>query len=206
MKKIIRITIIALTVAILISCTSLYNNLLDEYGPSNLETVSTTTTSTNTGTSTSTSSDQGGNGSENNDPPGDSFSAPDFTVLDMDGNEVQLSSFLGKPIVLNFWATWCGYCVQEMPDFQTFYEKYPDVQFVMVNVEESASTVKSFIDQKGFTFPVFRDTDGSAAVAYGVNAYPYSFFINAEGELVAYCRGMISYSSLESAIKMITEE
>ena len=156
MTKIIKIGIIVLIVAILISCTSLYNDLLAEYGPSNLETVSrtsttpttskSTSTTENTGTGTNTTTVQGSNGSQDNDPPQDAFSAPDFTVLDMNGNEVQLSSFLGKPIVLNFWATWCGYCVQEMPDFQTFYEKYPDVQFVMVNVQESVSTVKSFIE------------------------------------------------------------
>ena len=74
------------------------------------------------------------------------FAAPDFTVYDGDGNEVHLSDYKGKPVVLNFWATWCYYCKEEMPDFDRAYEKYPDVQFLMVNatdgIQETMASAK----------------------------------------------------------------
>lgn len=208
MKNFIKIAVVILALSILISCTSLYEDLLDEYGPSNLETVAkSSTTSTTTKPTTSSSSESLGDDIPPvDDVPEVTFSAPDFTVIDMDGNEVLLSSFAGKPIVINFWATWCGYCKQEMPDFQALSEKYPNVQFVMVNTNDSVSSGKAYIDQNGFTFPVFFDTDGSAAAAYNVSAYPYTFFINASGELVAYGRGMLNYEQIEKGILMITEE
>ena len=204
MKKSFKILVITLLLALFVSCTALYNNLLKEYGPSNLETVPSSSTTKNSSTS-STQSNTDNNPTEDDKNPIE-FSAPDFTVLDINGNEVRLSSFAGKPIVINFWGSWCGYCKQEMPDFQKMYEKYPNVQFVMINSGDTISTAKSYIEQNGFTFPVFFDTTDEAVIAYGVTAFPYSFFINAEGEYVAYARGMISASQLESGIKMITEE
>ena len=205
MKNFIKIAVVILALSILISCTSLYEDLLDEYGPSNLETVAKSSTTTKPTTSSSSES-LGDDIPPVDDVPEVTFSAPDFTVIDMDGNEVLLSSFAGKPIVINFWATWCGYCKQEMPDFQALSEKYPNVQFVMVNTNDSVSSGKAYIDQNEFTFPVFFDTDGSAAAAYNVSAYPYTFFINASGELVAYGRGMLNYEQIEKGILMITEE
>ena len=62
------------------------------------------------------------------------LAAPDFTVLDSEGNEVQLSDYVGKPIVLNFWATWCYYCKEEMPDFDKAYEAYPEVQLSLIHI------------------------------------------------------------------------
>ena len=205
MKKSIKIAIILVSVALLISCTALYDKLSQEYAPDNLETLPTSSTTTQKNEST----DSGD--SDLQDPPADDsadvqFGAPDFIVLDVDGNEIKLSSFAGKPVVLNFWGTWCGYCKAEMPDFQAMHEKYPDVQFVMVNYGDSISTAESYVQQNGFTFSVFFDTTGNAVTAYSVTGFPSSFFINAQGELVAQARGMLSAAQLENGIKMITEE
>ena len=72
--------------------------------------------------------------------------APDFTMLDKEGNEVTLASFFGKPIVLNFWASWCGPCKMEMPEIQKFYEQYgEEIHFLLVSVDESLDTAKTFI-------------------------------------------------------------
>ena len=149
--------------------------------------------------------------SQTQDPAsGDStYAAPDFTVLDEEGNEVRLSDYKGKPVVLNFWATWCYYCKVEMPDFNTAYQKYPDVQFLMVNatdgVQETMASAKEYIPQEGFGFDVFFDTELNAVNAYYVTGFPSTFFIAANGDLVTYSSGMLDLETLEKGIQMITE-
>ena len=137
------------------------------------------------------------------------YAAPDFTVLDADGNEVQLSDYRGKPVVLNFWATWCYYCKEEMPDFDKAYEKYPDVQFLMVNatdgVQETMESAQEYIQQEGFQFDVFYDTQLEAVNAYYVTGFPATYFIDAQGNLVTRSRGMLDYDTLVKGIGMITE-
>ena len=134
--------------------------------------------------------------------------APDFTVLNWEGEDVKLSDLFGKPIVLNFWASGCGPCRNEMPDFQAAYEKYGnDVQFMMVNYigffGETVDSAKEFVNGQEYTFPVYFDTDNSAAATYGIYSIPQTFFINKHGEIVAYAQGMIDESSLEEGIGMI---
>lgn len=137
-------------------------------------------------------------------------SAPDFTVYDASGNEVKLSDFLGKPVVLNFWASWCGPCKSEMPGFDNLYQKYGDqVQFMMVNLTDGASetveSASSFISDNGYTFPVFYDSDSNGAYTYGISSIPTTFLINKKGELSAYAMGAISEEALENGIEMILE-
>lgn len=135
--------------------------------------------------------------------------AIDFTVYDADGNAVKLSDFYGKPIVLNFWASWCGPCRSEMPDFQkACTDLEGKVQFLMINMtdgsRETLDTAKAFLSDSGYTFPVFFDTDVDAAVKYSVYALPTTFFINAEGHLVAYAERVLSADLLQKGIDMIT--
>jgi len=113
--------------------------------------------------------------------------APDFTVFDYNGNSVNLSDFFGKPIVINFWATWCGPCKMELPDFNTLAEEYKDeVVFMMVNTEGGRNTteeIKAFIEDSGYTFPVYFDTEYSAYYTYGLTSIPRSLFIKPSGEI-----------------------
>ena len=137
--------------------------------------------------------------------------ALDFTVQDWEGNMVKLSDFFGKPIVLNFWASWCPPCKAELPDFDDACKKYDgEVVFLMVNMTdnqmETVEVAKDFIKTYGYDFPVYFDVDYEAAMVYGVRSIPQTYFINAEGEAVATATGMISASQLEQGIGMIYSE
>ena len=134
--------------------------------------------------------------------------APDFTVTDGAGNEVKLSDFRGKGVVLNFWASWCGPCKSEMPHFQTAYETYgEDVHFLMVNMSEalgdSRTNADAFLTEGGYTFPVYYDTLSECAYGYGVTGIPMTFFIDKDGNLVSGKTGMISEADLDRRIQTI---
>ena len=134
--------------------------------------------------------------------------APDFTVYDLEGNPHKLSDFRGKPVLLNFWASWCGPCQMEMPDFQKYYESHGDkVNFVIVNLtdgqQETVESASEFIAEKGYTFPVYYDTDIDAAMKYGVSAVPVSYFIDAEGYFVAWAQGALSADMLQQGMDLL---
>lgn len=135
--------------------------------------------------------------------------APDFTVYDGDGNAVTLHEYFGKPIVLNFWASWCGPCRAEMPDFEKVYkERGEEIQFLMINCTGGRETLESaqeFLAESGYTFPVYFDTASEAAMTYGASSIPVTFFIDADGYLTAYARGTTSADVLQQGIGMITE-
>ena len=136
--------------------------------------------------------------------------APDFTVYDVSGNPVKLSDYFGKPIVLNFWASWCGPCQMEMPDFQEKYETLDgQVQFLMINMtdgsRETVTSASEFIKDQGYTFPVLYDTETDAAAAYSANSLPTTYFIDANGYVIARATGAISGDTLQRGIDMITE-
>ncbi len=136
--------------------------------------------------------------------------APDFTVYDAAGNPVKLSDYFGKPIVLNFWASWCGPCQMEMPDFQEKYEALDgQVQFLMINMtdgsRETVTSASEFIEDQGYTFPVLYDTETDAAAAYSANSLPTTYFIDAKGYVIAQATGAISGDTLQRGIDMITE-
>ena len=133
---------------------------------------------------------------------------PDGTFYDMEGNAVKLSDFRGKPVVLNFWASWCGPCKSEMPDFDEAYAEYGDrIHFLMVNVtdgyRETQSTASAFIAQSGYGFPVYLDINAATSAYYGVNSLPTTFFIDAEGYLVTYATGALNMENLQKGLGMI---
>lgn len=136
--------------------------------------------------------------------------APDFTVYDAEGNAVNLSDYIGKPIVLNFWASWCGPCQMEMPHFDEKYKELGnDVHFLMVNMtdgsQETLETAKAFVEKSEYSFPVYFDTDIDAAMTYGVNSLPSTYFIDAEGHAIAMAQGMIDAATLQRGIDMISK-
>ncbi len=136
--------------------------------------------------------------------------APDFTVYDSEGNMVKFSDFIGKPIILNFWASWCPPCKMEMPDFNKIYkEKGSEYQFLMINLtdgsRETVEKANSFIKEQGYEFPVFYDTDVDAARKYNTYSIPVTYFIDKHGNLAAYAQGAIDIQTLQKGMEMIAE-
>ena len=132
----------------------------------------------------------------------------DFTVFDKDQNEVKLSQFIGKPVVINFWATWCPYCVDEMPIFEQMYKKYGDeVEFMMINStdgnRETKEKAMQYVLDKEYTFPVYYDLKYQANYAFYVNSLPVTFFINKYGNVVTYINGRTDAKTLEKGINLI---
>lgn len=137
-------------------------------------------------------------------PPAAQPTVKDFTVYDESGKAVKLSEHFGRPIVINFFASWCGPCRSEMPYFQTHYiANRSEVDFLFISLDDTMAAAKKFVSGQGYTFPILHDRLGSAAAAYDVGAIPATYFINAEGELVAWAVGALSYADLSRAIEKI---
>lgn len=132
--------------------------------------------------------------------------APDFTLTTLDGEEASLSDYEGKIVMINFWATWCTYCDQEMPDLQRLYDENKDDDFVLlaVNVGESHKVAKDYIDEGGYTFPVVLDEDRTVSQKqYFVSAFPTSYFIDTEGNLIGAVPGMMTYPQMTQVLEQI---
>ena len=205
--------LIVLFIVLMVGASVLYNSLSADFTLDSLsveEGVESTDDTTNTAANDSQSSENNGNNSEDSSSSADVqlTQAPNFTVYDIEGNEVNLSDLFGKPIIVNFWASWCGPCKMEMPDFDEAYQTYGnDISFLMVNMtdgsRETVETASSFIEESGYSFPVYYDTNYSAAITYSVSSLPTTYFIDAEGNLVAHARGAIDGATLQKGINMI---
>ena len=109
--------------------------------------------------------------------------APDFKLQNLEGKAVSLRSFGDKPILINFWATWCGACLYEMPILEQIYEEWSEKGLVMlaINVGESPAKIQSFLKRYNFSIPVLLDTTETVARRYGITGLPTTFFIDKDG-------------------------
>jgi len=137
-----------------------------------------------------------------------SWSGADFTVTDAAGNAVRLSDMEGRPVVLNFWASWCPPCRAEMPEFNLVHGELGDeVVFMMVNLTgsngETVSSASKFVRDSGYGFPVYYDTTGQAGDAYGIRSIPATYFIDGTGKVVSSQVGTLSEAALRRGIEGI---
>lgn len=137
--------------------------------------------------------------------------APDFTVWDQEGNQTSLKEILeGKPAVINFWTSKCPPCREEMPDFEELYQELKDqVQFIMVDgigcMGETEESGRAYVEEQGFTFPVYYDKEMDAVITYGIQAFPTTYILNSNGELVTGGSGMISKATLQELLNEVME-
>lgn len=116
--------------------------------------------------------------------------APDFTAELIDGSSLALSDLKGKPVIINFWATWCGPCVREMPTFERLKEDFGDeIGIIAVNCGDDADTVKDFVDENGYTFPMALDENYEVAMLYPSNSIPYTVVLDANGKITHVSTG-----------------
>ena len=140
----------------------------------------------------------------------------DFELTDQFGNTHTLAAYEGKVIFLNFWATWCGPCRNEMPDIQKLYEEYSaqgeDAEVVILGVagpgigqEGSADEIASFMEENGYTYPVLMDESGEMFSQYGISAFPTTFMIDKDGNVYGYVPGQMTEDIMRSIIDQTLE-
>lgn len=132
--------------------------------------------------------------------------APLFSLRDLEGEVRKLEDFRGNPVILNFWTTWCPYCVDEMPLLQELHTSGEDVVVLAVNVRESKESAQKFIADKGFTFPVLLDSEGKVFKSYRLRAYPTTFALNAEGIVTSIKIGAFNAAGLEKLVRSAREK
>lgn len=132
--------------------------------------------------------------------------APDFTLKEVtSGNQVSLSDYAGRPVVLVFWTTWCPYCEREMSVLKSTYNAYQDAGLVIlaINEADSASDVRSYRKSHSLDFPVLLDPKRKAGGLYKVASYPMHVFINRSGQAVYTVKGMLDSAGLNSRVQII---
>lgn len=129
--------------------------------------------------------------------------APDFTLKNLEGKKVSLSDYRGKIVLVNFWATTCGFCDKEMPDLNEIDKENDDVVVLAVDVMESESKVKSYIEKGGYGFEVVLDEKGDIARKYLVSGFPTTCVINEEGILINGITGMMTREQMENVIENV---
>jgi peroxiredoxin len=142
--------------------------------------------------------------------PKEGFTAPDFTLNLLDGGSVTLSDLRGQPVVVNFWATWCLPCREEMPAIENIYQSYRDLGLTVIGLnltsQDSEKEVAAFVEELNLTFPIALDRDGSVSDRYRLMGLPTTFFINKDGVIVSVVvGGPMSQTLIRSKVEILFE-
>lgn len=134
--------------------------------------------------------------------------APDFALVDLEGNDHKLSDYKGQGVFLNFWGTWCKPCAKEMPAMDRQYEAFSNdgVQVLAVNIAQSDFEVQSFADQYGLSFPVVIDKTKSVMTAYNIRPLPTTVLVNPEGNIERIITGEMTEQDIAGFMEEIKPE
>ncbi|QAY66199.1 redoxin domain-containing protein [Paenibacillus protaetiae] len=129
----------------------------------------------------------------------------DFKLVDLQGNVHALSDYKGKPIVINFWGSFCPPCVQEMPEFEQQYQKWKDKGLVIlaINLSEDTLTVNNFVRQFDLHYPILRDVNRKTEHSYGLRSYPTTFFVKPDGSIMDIMVGGMSQSDIDERVERL---
>lgn len=133
--------------------------------------------------------------------------APDFTLPTLTGTDIKLSDLRGRPVLLNFWATWCAPCRVEMPELEAAYQSHTadKLAIIAINREETAALVEPFVTEMGLTFDIALDEKAEISNLYGVFNMPTSYFLDGSGRVVAIHRGPMSEQQIEEYVQLAME-
>lgn len=134
------------------------------------------------------------------------YKAPRLTLQALDGKTYSLDQLGGKPVILNFWASWCGPCRAEAPELVRLYEQFKgkiEIYAINVTASDTIEDAKAFADEFGFTFPVLLDEQAEVARRYGIRPIPTTFFVNADGIIMGQVIGLVDSQSLEEKFKQL---
>lgn len=133
--------------------------------------------------------------------------APDFTLADLDGNPVRLADLRGRPVVVNFWASWCGPCVEEFPMLRDAVDRHRTDGLAVIGIvyQDRSEAARSFMERTGATWPAVMDPGDRVAAAYGILGPPETFFIGRDGRVAARQIGQLSAASLEEKLAAIID-
>jgi thiol-disulfide isomerase/thioredoxin len=133
--------------------------------------------------------------------------AVDFTAARLDGTPVRLSGLRGKVVFLNFWATWCPPCREEMPSLEALYQRFrgTDLEFLALDIQEAKDAVAAFMKQYGLSFPAALDSAGRISAEYGIRGIPATFIIDRGGNIIAAVVGGRDWNTEEvvSALELL---
>ncbi|NEW08605.1 TlpA family protein disulfide reductase [Paenibacillus sp. SYP-B3998] len=136
------------------------------------------------------------------------YQAPSISLTGLDGNPYTLEELGDKPIVVNFWASWCGPCKLEAPELVRLYGKYKDeIEIYAVNVttSDTIEDAQDFAEEYGINFPILLDVDGEVSRKYQIKPIPTTFFINKDGVIMEKLYGVADPSSLENKFKQLLQ-
>lgn len=134
--------------------------------------------------------------------------APEFSVADLDGNPIHLAALRGRPVIINFWASWCGPCVEEFPLLRAAAERHADDGLVVVGIVwgDRSESARDFMLRNGATWAAAMDPGERVSREYGVLGPPETYFIGRDGSIVGRQIGQISAASLDEKLAAIIEE
>lgn len=182
-RKTTAIILLLLATLVMASCSPVAPNVTVA-----TETLSSTASTTEAETATNTSTEP--------------YYFDDFELTMLDGTKTSLHAYEGQMIILNFWATWCGYCVKEMPLLDELDQR-EDVTVLAVSVGEDEKTVRDYIEKNGYSFDVFLDEEGTLAGRFGVRGFPTSIFIGSDFEYFYSYPGMVEKDTIDAIFEAI---